>query len=312
MDEQELLSKIRALVDRPSTSDLIVGNGDDGAVLNAGSANVVVSTDIAVEGVHFRRDWSTPYQIGRKITAANLADICAMGGWPRFLLVSAVIPPSFLDHVEELTRGIADEADLVGAQVVGGDISSGDSLILNITAIGYCDKVIKRSGAIPGDFVVVSHLPGWSKAGFELLRGGVVPKSDFESRAINQHLAPSLPYDRYKESVAPLHCATDISDGLLIDAGHISSASEVNIDIETDLIRSEIENSQLAELQLPHEDLVEYVLTSGEEHVLLGTAADPASLPGFIVLGRVREGNGVTIDGTAAKLRNSGFQHRWN
>ena len=86
----------------------------------------------------------------------------------------------------------------------------------------------------------------------------------------------------------------------------------VNIDFETDLIRSEIENSQLAELKLPHKDLVEYVLTSGEEHVLLGTAADPASLPGFIVLGRVREGNGVTIDGTAAKLRNSGFQHRWN
>lgn len=163
MDEQELLSKIRALVDRPATPDLIVGNGDDGAVINAGSTNVVVSTDIAVEGVHFRRDWSTPYQIGRKITAANLADICAMGGWPRFLLVSAVIPHSFLDHVEELTRGIADEADRVGAQVVGGDISSGDSLILNITALGYGDKVIKRSGAIPGDFVVVSHLPGWSR-----------------------------------------------------------------------------------------------------------------------------------------------------
>ena len=311
MEEQELLAKIRSLVDRPASSDLIVGNGDDGAVFSSGSANVVVATDIAVEGVHFRLDWSTPYQVGRKISAANLADICAMGGWPRFLLVSAVIPKALLAKVEDLSRGIADEADLVGAQVIGGDISSGDSLIINITAIGYCEKVITRSGARSGDFVVISHLPGWSKAGLELLRSGAKPKDQYEKQAIAHHLTPTVPYQRYKDSFGALHCATDISDGLLIDVGHIALASEVNIDIETDLIRKELAKSGLSELQLSNHDLFNVVLTSGEEHVLIGTVADPALVPGFNVIGRVNDGAGVTIDGKPAPESDLGFQHRW-
>lgn len=311
MEEQELLAKIRALVDRPTPPDLLVANGDDGAVFSAGASNVVVATDIAVEGIHFQRKWSSAFEIGRKIAAANLADICAMGGWPRFLLVSAVIPENFLDEVTELSRGIAMESDLVGAQVIGGDISTGDSIIINITAIGYCDSAIKRSGARAGDYLVISHLPGWSAVGLELLRTGRTPKNEEENRALSQHKSPTIPYQRYKSAFTSLRCATDISDGLLVDASHLAAASNVKINIDSALIRNEMNRCGLDKLEFPDNDLFELVLTSGEEHVLLGSVANPADLPDFIVIGSVSEGAGVSVDDQMPIIKGSGFQHRW-
>lgn len=300
MKEAELLKRIRAIFDQHSQkSDLVVGNGDDGAVIAPRDSLVVLATDVAVEGVHFRSDWSSPFDIGRKITAANLADICAMGGWPEYLLVSAVIPPSKLPSIEDLARGISEEAGKVGAAIVGGDLATGTQLTISIAAIGYSTTPIQRSGALIGDLVVVSHIPGWSAAGLELLRSGRDNFTPLEKRAISQHRSPEIPYGKYRATFPALHCATDISDGLVIDASHIATASEVSIELERPLLRDD-ELSTLG-------DPLPWILGGGEDHVLLGTAVK--EIPGFTTIGRVvnRGESSVLLDGKPIEV--SGFQH---
>ena len=209
MREREVLDRIRAIFDATRISadtagKVIVGNGDDGAVLQL-SEKTVLSTDMSVEGIHFRTAWSSPEEIGRKITAANLADICAMGGWPEFLLVSVAFPSRYLNSLEKLAEGIAKEAEKVGARVVGGDLSQGPELVISITAIGKTSQPIVRSGAKVGDVVVVSHLPGNSAAGLLLLNQGNVIAKELEVRAVKAHCAPSLDYLKYQSALGHLN-----------------------------------------------------------------------------------------------------------
>lgn len=303
MQESELLARIRAIFDRhQSKRDLIVDNGDDGAIFAPAGREVIVAADVAVEGIHFRREWSSPIDIGRKITAANLADICAMGGWPEYLIVTAVIPQRWIGDVEEIARGIAMEAELVGAAIIGGDLATGDQLSISITAIGYCEKKLLRSGAKIGDAIVVSHIPGWSAAGLDLLRIGKRNVSTLEARAIEQHRHPSIPYSKYRSSFEALHCATDISDGLIIDSSHLAKASTVTFNLHSEFL---VDN-ELATLG----DSRHWILSGGEDHVLLGTSDDPGSCQGFIVIGEVVSGNGeVRLDGE--EIGSAGFQHQW-
>ena len=212
MRESELLQRIRAIFDRPSAQSnnsgqdqLIVGNGDDGAIFRTSDSGVVVATDVAVEGVHFRKEWSSGFEIGRKITAANLADICAMGGWPTFLLVSAVIPDTWIDQAEKIAQGIVYESDLVGAQVIGGDLSNGRDLTISITALGNVEHQLLRSGARVGESVVVSSIPGWSAAGLSLLKSGSSLNSPLAQRAISQHKSPNLEYAKYRSEIGRAH-----------------------------------------------------------------------------------------------------------
>lgn len=302
MEESELLGRLYAIFERTVKSDLAIGNGDDGAVFRPGNKQVVVSTDVAVEGVHFRSDWSSYRQIGRKITAANLADLLAMGAWPEYLLLAVVAPQRHLVGLEELARGIASEADLVGAQVVGGDLSTGDQLTIAITAIGYTDEPITRSGAQIGDAVVVTSLPGSSAAGLALLAEGVRSEDELSQRVIEQHLAPSLEYFGYRKCAPHLSAATDISDGLLIDASHIAAASGVCIALDS----APLEMSELKALD--ERRYLDWVLTGGEDHVLLATTNNPQATGG-VVIGRVVSGSGVTLDG--AQIEPAGYRHNW-
>ena len=110
MNELEVLNRVRSIFDQtPDSAELLIPNGDDGAVFKVKDSQIVVSTDISVEDVHFRSDWSSADEIGAKITAANLADICAMGGWPKYLLVSVAFPSNFLARLEDLAKGIYSE-----------------------------------------------------------------------------------------------------------------------------------------------------------------------------------------------------------
>lgn len=303
MREAEILAELRSIFDRKPKPDLKVGNGDDGAVFSPGGRQVVVSSDLAVEGVHFRKSWSSSFEIGRKITAANLADICAMGGWPEYLIVNLALPIAYLDSAPELARGIVAESDRVGAQVIGGDLSTGNELMISITALGYCDRAIERSGAKVGDAIVVSALPGSSAAGLELLRAGKSDGSELAHRVIAQHKAPQLDYERYRQSSNYLTSATDISDGLVVDATHLADASRVKFALDGNPLRA----SELSELDREH--YLEWVLGGGEDHILLGTTNQPQR-SGLIVIGRVEAGSGVTLDGEP--LENLGYSHNWS
>jgi thiamine-monophosphate kinase len=301
---------VRAIFDQVADPpNLIVPNGDDGAVFASAESNVVIATDMAVEDVHFRLSWSSAAEIGQKITAANLADICAMGGWPQYLLVSVGFPKSFIGKLEQLTQGICDEAKKVGAKIIGGDLSTSEKLVISITAVGAVQRSIKRSGAQIGDFVQISHLPGWSAAGLTLLQREA-HESPENSRAFSAHRRPEIDYQKYKTAFAAINSATDTSDGLLLDAKSIAEASSCRIALDTNSLAEISGYTELAKLAKNLSvDVMEWLLRGGEDHVLLVTAKLP--IPDFFVIGKVVAGSGISLDGQEIGEQETGFQHQW-
>jgi thiamine-monophosphate kinase len=153
-----------------------VGNGDDAAVLRAPDGRVVATTDLLVEGRHFRRDWSGPFDIGCKAAAQNLADVAAMGASPTALLVGFATPGDLaVAWAEDLASGIAEECKRAGAHVAGGDVSSADSIMIAITALGDLGgrEPVTRGGAHPGDRLAVAGRLGRSAAGLALIEAGL-------------------------------------------------------------------------------------------------------------------------------------------
>lgn len=298
MLESDLIREFQAIFQRDIDSNLIVPNGDDGAVF-VSDKEIVVSADVCVSGIHFDEKWSTPFEIGRKVTSANLADICAMGGWPKYLIATVVLPSQ--TGALELARGIAAEADKVGAKVIGGDLSAGHELTISITAIGETLRPIRRSGANIGDRVYVSTLPGSSAAGLHILKSNLNQDSDLKKLLVGEHKAPTIDYSKYKKAFSLASAATDISDGLLLDAGHIAKSSNVKINLD----KSVLAKSPLCDLD--PERYLDWVLRGGEDHVLLCTS--PSAIPGFIDIGVVEGGNGIELDGVEIEI--GGYSHQW-
>ncbi len=170
---------------------------------------VVASTDILVEGRHFRRDWSTAYDVGRKAAAQNLADIAAMGAVPTALLLGLVVPAELpVTWPTELMDGLRDECQVAGASVVGGDVVRGDTITVSITALGDLrnQEPVTRAGAQPGDLVAVTGWLGWSAAGFAVLSGASARRAP-SSRPTGGRSRPTTPA-RPPPGSAPPPCAT--------------------------------------------------------------------------------------------------------
>ena len=187
-----------ALIDRMTAgrrqpASTLLGPGDDAAVVAAQDGRVVATTDVLVQGVHFRLDWSSPEQIGRKAAAANLADVAAMGAVPTSLLLGLACPASTPVAVAAgITDGMWAEATTAGAGVVGGDVTSAPSLVVAVTALGSLEgrEPVTRSGARPGDVVAVAGRLGWAAAGLAVLGRG------FRSPAVlvDAQRTPQPPY----------------------------------------------------------------------------------------------------------------------
>jgi thiamine-monophosphate kinase len=273
---------IAAVLARLPTSDaVLLGPGDDAAVVAFPDGRVVATTDVLVEGVHFRRDWSTGYDVGRKAAAANLADVAAMGGVGTALLVGLAAPADLpLQWALDLADGLRDEALLVGAVVVGGDTVASENVVVSVTALGSLPGAwVARSGARPGDQVVLAGRLGRSAAGLRLLLQGVT-----DGPLVDAHRRPEPPYALGPAlAAAGATAMCDVSDGLVNDLGHIATASGVAIDLDS---------RSLAEQDISLED----VLSGGEDHALVATiVGEPPA--GCRVIGRVLEGSGVTVDG---------------
>src|SRR5580693_621777 len=173
LGEFGLIAAIQALL--PAGNAGPVGIGDDAAVVSTPDRRVVATTDMLVEGRHFRRDWSGPFDIGCKAAAQNLADVAAMGASPTALLVGFATPGDLaVAWAEDLARGIAEECGRAGAHVAGGDVSSADSIMIAITALGDLGgrEPVTRGGAHPGDRLAVAGRLGRSAAGLALLEAG--------------------------------------------------------------------------------------------------------------------------------------------
>ncbi|MFE9956997.1 thiamine-phosphate kinase [Micromonospora sp. NPDC005299] len=274
----------------------LLGPGDDAAVVAAPDRRVVASTDVLVEGRHFRRDWSGARDVGHRAAAANLADIAAMGATPTALLV-ALCMPADLDPTwaEELADGLGAEAALVGASVVGGDMSASPTLTVAVTALGDLGgrAPVVRSGARPGDVVALAGRTGWAAAGYTVLsRGFRTPRLLVEA-----FRRPEVPYAAGPDAAA--HGATamiDVSDGLLADLGHVAKASGVAVDLTREAF--EVPRQMRDAAQALGVDPYSWILGGGDDHALAATFPAAATLPaGWRPVGRVAEGAGVTVDG---------------
>jgi len=283
-----------------------VGPGDDAAVLRTADGRVVATTDVFVEGRHFRRDWSSAEDIGHKAAAANLADVAAMGGVTTALLVGLACPPDTpTAWLEGIASGLAEECAPLGAAVVGGDTvqtaPDSTSVVLSVTALGDLDgrAPVLRSGARPGDVVALAGRLGWSACGLAVLRRGFTSPM----AAVAAHRRPEPPYAAGPAAAAAGATAMcDVSDGLLADAGHLAQAGGVVLDFDrAALVRCCLEPpgplQQVAAAL--GADPMAWVLTGGEDHALLATFPGDAVLPeGWSVVG--------AVTGGAAQVRVSG------
>ncbi|MFI6520269.1 thiamine-phosphate kinase [Spirillospora sp. NPDC050679] len=306
LGEFGLITRLTRRLPRGAAVEL--GPGDDAAVLAAPDGRVVATTDLLAEGRHFRRDWSGPYDIGRKAAAQNLADVVAMGARPTALLVGLALPAGTpVDWVERLYDGLADECAETGASVAGGDVVAAPQVTLAVTALGDLagGRPLTRSGARPGDVVAVRGRLGHSSAGLELLLAG----GDGPAELLAAHRRPSPPYEAGAEArAAGATALLDVSDGLLQDLGHIAAASGVLIDIDSAAV-------PVPALLGP--DGLRHALTGGEDHAFAGTFPAASDLPAsWDVVGAVRaagdRGPGVTVDGgpaDAARRGAAGWDH---
>ena len=279
---------------------VILGPGDDTAIVAAPDGKVVITTDLMVEGRHFRRDWSTPIDVGRKAAAASLADVAAMGAVPTALVVGLAAPGDLpVTWAVACTAGLTQEAALVGAVIVGGDVVSAEMITLAVTAIGDLqgrDPVL-RSGAKVGDQVAIAGRLGWAAAGLAVLtRGFRSPKV-----LVDAHRVPEPPYSAGPAAAkGKATSMIDVSDGLVADARHLAIASNVVIEIDTSawVIAEPLQAAASAYNVDPRE----WMLTGGDDHALLATFPAKAKLPKpFYAIGVVTApgtgGAGVSVDG---------------
>ncbi|MEC3954544.1 thiamine-phosphate kinase [Nocardia sp. CDC153] len=290
---------------RTHTPGVLLGPGDDAAVIAAPEGRFVVTTDMLVQDRHFRTDWSSPVDIGRKAIAQNAADVVAMGAVPSAFVVGLGCPSETpVEFVRELADGMWAEAGRAGASIAGGDMVRSPMLIISVTAFGDPRRApIKLSGARPGDVVAVAGKLGWSGAGLAVLSaeadpahaGGLV--GEFAD-VVAAHRVPQPPYEAVLDlpDTAEITALTDVSDGLLADLGHIAESSGVAIDLDAaTLAAPELEAVGKALGVNP----LDWILAGGEDHAFAATFADSGDLPeGWLRIGQVRPGSGVTVDGT--------------
>jgi len=290
-----------------------IGPGDDAAVLEGGW---VVSTDLSVEDVHFRRAWITDREVGYRAATAALSDMAAMGATPVGLLVSIAAPRGGAVDIEAVQAGVCQAADAVGAAVIGGDVSrSPGPLMIDVVALGRTAWPVRRDGAEPGDHVWVTGSLGASAAAVAAWNAGEEPSEALRSAFVR-------PIARVQEARCLVEqevvdAMIDVSDGLVGDVGHIAAASGMKVTLEL----SKIPVADAAIGRLGKNDALQAALTGGEDYELC-FVTDPdivdrahfLDVYGVIVtrVGSVSEGEGVWLqaeDGTVTRAVAGGFDH---
>jgi thiamine-monophosphate kinase len=296
-----------------SGDSLLVGPGDDAAVLVAGSATVA-TTDSMIRGRDWLDEWSRPQDVAAKLLTQNLADVAAMGARSTAVLVSLVADPQTpVAWAVDFARELGGRAGRVGVVVAGGDLSSAPAgvLLVSMTALGDLGgrRPVLRSGARPGETVAVCGSLGRSAAGLALLRAGADPyegdgdPGGIRAACLAHHLRPVAPLAAGPQAAeAGASAMIDLSDGLLRDSARVAQASGVRLALEEALLAADID----ALAGAVGEQARECVLAGGEEHSLVATF--PGTLPeGWRAVGRVEQGEGVTIDGETQEPR--GWDH---
>lgn len=323
--EDEIIKFLQDRHAKPGAS-IKKGIGDDAAVIRPGQSDEywLVTSDMLVEGVDFRQEWTTPRQLGHKSASVNLSDIAAMGARPRFYTVSLGIPPRVPRRwISEFYRGLTDQGLRYGALLIGGDLSSvGESITVSITMLGESvgRKLLYRSGGSEGDVLYVTGTLGRSDAGLRLLRqGGKRSRSRLRLQAILSHLQPE---PRCKAGLwfaqsGLVRCMMDLSDGLSADLPRLCAASGTSAEVDISLL------PVFKGAEGWGVDPVRSALHGGEDFELLLAVKEkrsayferhyPRSLPPVTRIGRMIGGAGeVWVYGAGRqrrRLRRLGYDH---
>ena len=304
--EDGILSVIFPLL--PGGPGVLIGPGDDTAMLSTPGGSVLATTDAMVRGRDWLDQWSSGADVGAKTVTQNIADIAAMGGVPSGLLVTLIADPrTSLAWVRDFTQGLAQAAGEAGVPVLGGDLSSAPegTLVVSVTALGSCEggEPVRRCGAQAGDVLAVCGSLGHSAAGLLLLQRG---RSELAPELADYHRRPTPPHQQGPAAArAGATAMLDISDGLGRDAGRLARASGVRIVIDEALLGDDV-----AQLQhvLSGEDAWRCVSEGGEEHSLLACFPPGAGLPdGWRRIGDVVAGSGVLLRGVL--VMGGGWDH---
>ncbi len=324
-----LIERVVGLLAAPGRG-VVAGIGDDAAVVRVGEGKCVLTTcDIQVEGVHFLRDRITPHQLGRKAVAINLSDVASMGGIPRYLTVSLVLPrETAVEFVDGLYEGIRWECEAGGVDVVGGNMAHSPAhIVVDTFLVGEveAERLLLRSGARVGDRVLVTGSPGDSGAGLALLLNpGAACAEEHRMRVLEAHLTPRARLQEGR-AIALSGLATamiDVSDGIVSDVGHICERSRVGACLWAGNLP--ISEAARAVARATGKEALELALHGGEDYELLFTAppgraeklADlvrrETGTPVTIIGEIVPAAQGITLlhaDGTRSSLRGRGWDH---
>lgn len=276
--EWDLISSINELIRKkgPQPENLVEAIGDDCAVFNLDKKRFgLLTTDISIDSVHFRRDIASLEDIGYKAMTGNISDIAAMGGRPLYAFISAGIPETYSqEDVLAVYEGMLEAAAPAGVYIAGGDTSRAAEFILNIAVYGEVarKRLVTRAGARAGDTIYITGITGDSKAGLEILLSGDKRKKRSFPGLIKRHLRPAARFDIVDEIYDSFNptAMTDISDGLLSDLSHICERSgrgfsldEHKLPLSDELLRYKSDDFNSA---------YSYALSSGEEFELLFTS----------------------------------------
>jgi thiamine-monophosphate kinase len=306
--EDGLLSVIFPLL--PGGPEVLIGPGDDTALLSTPHGSVLATTDAMVRGRDWLDEWSSGVDVGIKAVAQNIADIAAMGGVPTGLLITLIADPATpLAWARDFTAGLAGAAKEAGVPVLGGDLSSAPDgvLVVSVTALGTCQSAqpVRRSGAQVGDVLAVCGSLGHSAAGLLLLQRG---QSQLAPELVDYHRRPQPPFRQGPLAAqAGATAMLDISDGLGRDAGRLARASGVKIRLDEALLGSDVADLVDRHVMTPQEAW-RCITEGGEEHSLLACFPPAARLPdGWRQIGDVVAGSGVLLRGQL--VTDGGWDH---
>ncbi len=280
--------------------------GDDTAPIYLGESTILLTCDLLLQDRHFKLQYP-PSAIGWKAISVNVSDVVANGGLPHYCLISLTLPDLEVSYVEEIYLGIKKACEFYSCQVVGGNVSKGDKLAIDVFMMGKAERFVGRRGARVGDGVFVSGTLGDSRAGLELLMMEKRSYEDFELRLVEKHLRLTARIDFVRHISKYANASMDISDGLSSDAEKLSRASNVRLRLFSEKIP--ISPELVSYCKRHGKDPLEYALSGGEDYELLFTHPVEKLNPflSMVQIGFVEKGEGIFLDDKP--LEPTGFDH---
>lgn len=300
---------IERITRKSKDKDVLVGIGDDAAVIKTSKGLQVLTTDCIVEGDHFRKEWFTPNQIGMKAIEINVSDVVAMGAKPRFALVSLGLPKDIdVDFVEEMYQGMWKTCSKYNVEIIGGNMTHSQQVFISIALTGDINKenLCLRSGAKPGDYIFVSGHLGNGRAGLRLFQENV---GGFES-VRKTYLEPKAQLKTALKLAPYVNSMIDVSDGLASDIKHICEQSKCGAIIHKDKIPIKDEVRQIAKTL--GEDEYNYALFGGEDFQLAYTVSknNLSKVDGFLI-GEITKDKKIKLiaNGKEEVIKEKGYDH---